>query len=57
MAKESRREFLALAGVGTLAGLLHEAPILRGKDIADSHSSPAAFTLGIASVLLPRIFP
>jgi inosose dehydratase len=56
MAKESRREFLALAGTGALAGFLHEAPILRGKGVADSHSSPVAFTLGIASYTF-RAFP
>jgi inosose dehydratase len=56
MEKESRREFLALAGAGALAGLLHDAAIPRGKNIGESHSSPVTFTLGIASFSF-RAFP
>ena len=56
MAKESRREFLALAGAGALAGFLHDGTVPRGKNSADSQSSPAAFTLGIASYSF-RAFP
>jgi sugar phosphate isomerase/epimerase len=56
MAKESRREFLALAGAGALAGFLHDVAISRGKNVEDSHSSPVAFTLGIASYSF-RAFP
>ena len=56
MAKKSRREFLALAGAGALAGILHDAAIARENNVADSHSSPVAFTLGIASYSF-RAFP
>ena len=56
MAKKSRREFLALAGAGALAGFLPHAAMPRGKNAGDSNSSPVAFTLGIASYSF-RAFP
>ena len=56
MAKESRREFLALAGAGALTGFIRNAEILPEKNVGDSHSFPVAFTLGIASYSF-RAFP
>ncbi|HTY11420.1 MAG TPA: TIM barrel protein [Bacteroidota bacterium] len=56
MAKKSRRDFLALAGVGALAGFLYDGAMPREKITRESHSSPVAFTLGIASYSF-RAFP
>jgi inosose dehydratase len=56
MATTSRREFLALAAAGALAGSLHDAGIARRKSIGDNRSSPVALTLGIASYSF-RAFP
>jgi len=56
MAKKSRRDFLALAGAGALAGFLYNGAMPREKITRESHSSPVAFTLGIASYSF-RAFP
>jgi len=56
MAKKSRREFLALAGAGTLAGFLPNATTAREKNATDGHALPVLFTLGIASYSF-RAFP
>jgi len=56
MATTSRREFLALAAAGALAGSLRDASIPRGRNFGESRSSPVAFSLGIASYSF-RAFP